>query len=199
MADAKKKKPPEKYSPLDVATFRALWESGRFSTVADFKKYGDEHFKRFPSLPFLNKRISEEAWDKNKTTDELERRAEESFVEHFEEQGMNRVEIVKRICYGIDGPNRFIKMIADYCKGAGGPIDDETLKKMMSALDNEQRTALEFIREANKLCGHYPALKHKIASKIKYDDTKSMSPEEAAKEHARIHKNFVAAGLHPGH
>lgn len=192
---AERKTIRERFSTLFIANIKALWESGRFSSIEDFKKYGDENFKKFPSLSFLKIHSGKEGWNKNRTAEELKKRVESSFSDMFEAKGCGDPAIVEAVCLGIQAPERVIQKMTAYALSSGGTIDDETLKKFQSLLKNSLDTALDYIEERNKLCGSYPATKHKHSGKVFIGDLTNMSQEEAAAEHERIHQNFVAAGL----
>jgi hypothetical protein len=194
MAD-KKKTTRAWFSPLFTATIKALWESGRFATVEEFKKFGDESFKRFPSLAWLKTRMSRDLWDKHKSDVELEERAAVSYSDLFEKEGMGDIDVVKRICLGIRAPERTIKAIVDYATANSGRIDDDTLKRFADAMNYDLRTATDYIAERNKMVGAYAASKHKVSGKLSFNDLSKMTSEEAGQEIERIHKNFVAAGI----
>jgi hypothetical protein len=194
MADKNKSK-RERFSPLFLANIKALWQSGMFRSVDDFKKYGDGIYKKFPSCSFLNHKMAEENWDKNKTAEEIEARAEASYSELFENEGVGDVETVKRICLGIKAPERTVKAIVDYATANGGHIDDDALEKFATAMNYDLRTANDYIIERNKMVGAYAASKHKLSGRVSVTDLRNMTMEEAAAEHERIHNNFVSSGL----
>ena len=192
---AEKKKSNKMYSALFWANIKALWESGKFASVEEFKNYGDSTFKKFPSVSIINKRISSEGWDKNKAKEELEERTQRSYAELFEKHGCGDEEVVKRIAFGINAPERAVTAISEYSVKHDGKIDGETLSEFAKMMNYYLKVAVYFIAERNKMVGGYAASKHKISTKLTAFDTKNMSPEEAAAEHERIHENFVAAGL----
>jgi hypothetical protein len=187
--------PRHVYSPLFWANAKALWETGSFATAKEFKEYGDKTFKSFPKLAVIQKRMAAEHWDKDKQKRELDERIENSYADLFEKEGCGDVETVRRICLGIKAPERTVKAITEFATANKGKIDDETLKKFADMMNYDLRTAIDYIIERNKMVGGYAASKHKITGKLTAFDTKNMTPEEAAAEHERIHRNFVDAGL----
>ncbi len=188
-----KKKSPTHFTPVFFAHIRALWESGQFSTVKDFVKYGKETFKKFPSERTIDNKVGREGWNKHKMDEVIEKKIVASYEDLFAAEGMGDQEVVRRICDGIRAPERTMLAIVKYAAANGGTIDDDTIKKMSAALNYDLRTAEGFLDQRHKLLGAYAPSKHKVTAKI--SDIGSISEEEAVAEHERIHKNFREAGL----
>jgi len=131
---------------------RMLYESGRFSSCEQLRKYCAKAWGKVPSTSRILAHSSAENWEKGKNIDAIERARERTIEDLFAKHGLPREERVKAMVEGVLAG----KVVAEKIKEAfeaDGNTFNMNLYNHVKGLYEGKDTQLRWLKEVNVITG----------------------------------------------
>jgi len=103
-----------RYSAQTWATLRALYESGKFTSIEQLHTWADKSLKcAVPKMVSIRDKCTEEQWDKSAGEKRVAEQIEKDTTELFAQEGMPPVEAVRLCINGMHTADRVVDQVAE--------------------------------------------------------------------------------------